>query len=978
MNRNLHHMKKFVQVLIGWVLMFCAGGAFAQHDVTGIVKEQGSGIGMPGVSVAVKGTSTGVITDGEGNFALNVAEGSVLVFSFIGYETLERTVTGGATRIEVELKESVQALDEVVIVGYGTTTKKEVTGAVATIKAKDFNGGVYTDAMGLIQGKVAGLSVTSPNGADPMAGYQITLRGINTLEGAQGPLVIIDGIIGADLKNVNFQDVESFDVLKDGSASAIYGTRGSNGVIIITTKAGKAGKPVLEYSAQISTQVNPRTFENLDAKEFEEAINQYAPGAASSSLFGSSTNWFEEVTRDLPVSYQQSLALSGGTDKLSHRTSFLHSINQGLLKNNEARRLMFKTNIQQKSFNDRLLLDLTITNNVRTSKPANYEIFRQAFIQNPTQPVYDDADPTKGGYSYVQALEYSNPVAMLNERIREGKTNDLVMGFRGTIKITDDLKWENFVSILKSDWEENSYKTRYYPNTPTGEAEISNGKNNSVLYESTVSYGTSVGDHNLQAVGGYSFQEVTDNSSYVGNGGFDTDVFTYNNIAAGSYFRAGQGDIGSYKDSYKIISLFGRMMYNYKEKYLASVSLRRDGSTKFGINNKWGLFPAVSVGWRVDQEKFLSDVAWLNNLKLRAGYGVTGNQSVQPYASLLLFEKIGNFYYDGQWIASYGPGQNPNPNLKWEEKHEFNFGADFAFFNNRVSGSLDYYLRRTVDLIWRFGVNKPPYVYDELLTNVGVISNRGVELTVNATLVKRDNFTWNSILTATHNKNFLDKLSNSEFNASTYDFGFIGGTIGVWTQRVQEGEELGSFYGPIYLGMDEDGNEIFKNANPIGQVDKDNWEKIGTANPIAFLGWSNNFAYKNVSLSLTFRGQIGGKVLNSYRLYYETWYGLGLRNVAHSTIGLPDKDKAVTYSSRYVEDASFLKLDNIAVGYNFNLNSNYISRLTAQIAAQNVFMITGYKGVDPEVNQHGLEPGIERLSYYPRTTSLTLGVTATF
>lgn len=976
MNCKLQRMKRNLQVLIA--LLLCTIGAYAQNPITGVVKDQATGQGMPGVSVFVKGTQTGIMTDAEGNYTLTVSEGSVLVFSFIGYENVEATITSSSTQVNIELKESVQSLDEVVVLGYGTTTKKEVTGAVATLKPKDFNGGVYTDAMGLIQGKVAGLNIASPDGADPQANFQITLRGINTLEGGQGPLVIIDGIIGADMRNINFQDVESFDVLKDGSAAAIYGTRGSNGVIIITTKSGKPGKPLVEYAAQVSVQVNPRTFENLNAKEFEDAINRYSPSAASSSLFGSSTNWFDEVTRDVPVSYQQSVALSGGTDKLSHRTSFLHSINQGLLKENEATRLMFKTNIQQKSFNDRLLLDLTVTNNVRTAKPANYEIFRQAFIQNPTQPVYDDSDPTKGGYSYAQALEYNNPVAMLNERTRHSKTEDLMMGFRGTIKITDDLKWENFISIVRSDWEENSYKTRYYPNTPSGEAEISNGKSNRVLYESTVSYGTSFGDHNLQAVGGYSWQEDIINTSYVGNGGFDTDVFTYNNIGAGAFFQLGQGDIGSYKESYKIISLFGRVQYNYKEKYLASVSLRRDGSSKFGINNKWGMFPALSVGWRLDQEQFLDNADWLNSLKLRVGYGVTGNQSVEPYASLLLLQKIGNFYYNGDWIASYGPGQNPNPNLKWEEKHEFNFGTDFSLFNNRISGSIDYYMRRSVNLIWRFGVNVPPYVADELLTNVGTISNRGVELTLNAQVMKRGNFTWNSIFTATHNKNFLDKLSNSEFAASTYEVGFIGGTIGINSQRIQEGEELGSFYGPIYLGLDEDGNEMFKNANPVGAVDKDKWEKIGTANPIAFLGWSNNFTYKNVSLSLTFRGQIGGKVLNSYRLYYETWYGLGLRNVAQSTIGLPDKDKAVVYSSRYVEDASFVKLDNLALGYNFNLESKYISRLTAQLAAQNVFLITGYKGVDPEVNQHGLEPGIERLSYYPRTTSITFGVTATF
>lgn len=971
-------MKKIVPALMAAMLvMLCSAQLVAQDvNVTGVVKDA-TGSGMPGVSVSVKGTSSGMITDIDGKYTLSVSEGSVLVFSFIGYETTEITV-GNSTTIDVTLKESVQSLDEVVILGYGSTTKKEVTGAVTSIKAKDFNPGAFNDPMGLVQGKVAGLTITKPNGADPMSGYQILLRGINTLSAGQGPLIIVDGVIGADLKNVNFQDVETFDVLKDGSAAAIYGTRGTNGVIIITTKSAKSGKPVLEYSAQVSTQVAPRTVRNLSAGEFEDAINRYAPDAADDVLFGSKTNWFKEVTNQAPVSYQQNLTLSGGTEKLSHRTSIMHSINNGLLKNNDARRLMFKTNIRQKAFDDRLQIDLTITNNLRTNKPANYEVFRQAFIQNPTQPVHDYSDPLRGGYSYVQALEYSNPVAMLNERTRDGKSNDLVIGLRTSLLITNGLKLENFVSTLKSDWEENSYKTRYYPNTPTGEAEISNGKSTNNLLETSLNYQTSFGDHNLQVVGGYSFQEYEDNASYIGNGGFDTDVFLYNNIAAGSYYQAGLGSIGSYKNSSKIISLFGRALYNYKEKYLASVSLRRDGSTKFGDNNKWGLFPAVSLGWRLDQEEFIKTVSWINNLKLRIGYGITGNQDFSPYQSEILFTKIGSFYYNGQWTSTYGPDQNANPDLRWEKKQELNIGTDFSVLNNRLSGSVEYYVRKTVDLLWEFQVNVPPYLVNRLFTNVGTISNRGVELTLNALLVKKDNFSWSSTLTAAHNKNFLDKISNAEFTQDSYEMGFIGGTIGVYSQRIKEGEELGTFYGPIFLGLDGAGNEKFKNSNPVGEVDKDDWEKIGTANPFATLGWSNMLTYKNWSLNVAFRAGIGGKVLNTYRLYYETWYGLGLKNIAHSQIGNPDKDKAVVYSSRYVEDASFLKLDNVSLGYNFNLDSRYISKLSMMASVQNVFWLTKYKGIDPEVNQGGLEPGIDALSYYPRTTSITFGINATF
>lgn len=975
MNCSLQRMKRFL--FTACVMTCCVFGAYAQNTITGIVKDA-SGQPMPGVSISVKGTQIGTMTDADGEYSITASAESVLVFSFIGYENVEVAVTDNGMQINVELKESTQSLDEVIVLGYGTTTKKEVTGAVTSIKSKDFNPGAFNDPMGLIQGKVAGLTITKPNGADPMAGYQILLRGINTLSAGQGPLIIVDGVIGADLKNVNFQDVETFDVLKDGSAAAIYGTRGTNGVIIITTKSAKGGKPVIEYSAQVSAQVAPRTFKNLSANQFEDAINRYAPDKANEVLFGSSTDWFKEVTNQAPVSYQQNIALSGGTDKLSHRTSIMHMVNQGLLKNNDARRLMFKTNIQQKAFDDRLQVDLTITNNLRTNRPANYEVFRQAFIQNPTQPVYDNSDPIRGGYSYVQALEYSNPVAMLNERTRDGKSNDLVAALRTSLVLTDGLKLENFVSTFRSDWEENSYKTRYYPNTPTGQAEISNGKSTNNLLETSLNYQTSFNDHNLQVVGGYSFQEYQENASYMGNGGFDTDVFLYNNIAAGSYFQAGLGSIDSYKNGSKIISLFGRAIYNYKEKYLASISLRRDGSTKFGANNKWGLFPAVSIGWRLDQEGFIDQVSWIDNLKLRAGYGVTGNQDFSPYQSGILFNKVGNFYYNGQWTSSYGPDQNANPNLRWEKKQELNIGADFTLFNSRLSGSVEYYVRKTVDLLWEFQVNVPPYLVNRLFTNVGTISNRGVELTLNALMVKKSDFSWVSTLTAAHNRNFLDKISNAEFNQKSYEMGFIGGTIGVYSQLIKEGEELGTFYGPVFLGLDESGNERFKNANPIGAVDKDDWEKIGTANPIATLGWSNSLTYKNWNLNIAFRAGIGGKVLNTYRLYYETWYGLGLKNVAYSQIGFADTNKPVTYSSRYVEDATFLKLDNLSLGYNFNLDSRHISRLSLIASAQNVFWLTKYKGIDPEVNQGGLQPGIDALSYYPRTTSVTLGLNATF
>lgn len=978
MKRNIYQTKRNLRTQLICVIMLLTITVSAQVAIKGVVKSQ-AGEGIPGVSVTVKGSNIGVIADADGNYTLSVPEGSTLIFSFIGYETVEQAFTG-ATTIDIILKESTTVLDEVVLIGYGTTTKKEVTGAVSSIKEKDFNTGSFNDPMGLVQGKVAGLTITKPNGADPMAGYQILLRGANTLTSGQSPLIIIDGVIGADLKNVNFQDVESFDVLKDGSAAAIYGTRGTNGVIIITTKAAKTGKGTFEYSAQVSTQVAPRGVQNLNAKEFKHAVETYRPDLASGSLFGSETDWFEEITRDAPISYQQNIALSGGTEKFSHRTSLTHSIGQGLLLGNESKRLLFKTNIQQKVLNDRLTLNFNLTNNIRNYNPANYDIFRQAFIQNPTQPVYDDSDPTTGGYSYKQGLEYYNPVAMIKERTRDGKTNDIVMNLRATLKIIDNLTWDNFISTQRSEWEENSYKSRYYPTTlGRGEAEIANGRNNNNQFESVFNYETSFGSHNMQAVAGYSFQEFEQNSSYIGNSKFDTDVFLYNNIGAGYAFYEGSGEIGSGKSSSTLIALFGRVAYNYNEKYLASASIRREGSSKFGDNNKWGWFPAVSVGWRLTEEDFFKDnVSWVNDLKLRVGYGVTGNQDFAPYQSLILLERVGSLFYNQEWINSYGPAQNPNPDLRWEKKKEFNFGIDFSVLRQRLKGSIEVYERKSEDLLWTFDVPVPPYLYKTLFTNVGTISNTGIEITLNSNLIDKRVFQWNSTLTASHNKNILEKISNNEFPRTSYPWATTSGILVTYTQRIQEGEALGTFYGPVWLGVDESGNDVFKNQNPIGQVSEDKWEDIGQANPFAIIGWSNDFTYKNWSLNVNFRAGIGGKVLNLYRLYYESWQRMGLTNIVHTQYENPEFMGGIVYSSKYVEDATFLKLDNVTLSYNFNLDSKYISRLNVFGSAQNVFWITGYKGIDPEVNLSGLEPGIDRASYYPRTTSITLGVNATF
>ncbi|MBU2554045.1 MAG: SusC/RagA family TonB-linked outer membrane protein [Bacteroidetes bacterium] len=945
--------------------------------VSGVVLDIATNETIPGVNVSVKGTQKGTVTDINGTYSLNAEEGATLVFSFIGYENMEMTVDKNL--INVNLTASVESLNEVVVIGYGTATKKEVTGSISTIKSDDFNQGTFTDPMGLIQGKVAGLSIIKPNGSDPQSRYQIMLRGTNTLTSGQEPLIIVDGIAGVDLKNISFEEVESFDVLKDGSAASIYGTRGSNGVIIITTKRAKAGDVKIELTSQLTAQVFPRGVDNLTSDEFRYAIQTYAPSKIE-SIYDYNTNWFKEVTRSMPISQTYNLAFSGGTENFSTRTMAFIDIAEGLQKNNQSNNYIFKTNMKQKALDGILMLDYNLNYSTRKYNPANYSIFYQAFIQNPTAPVYDEGNDYTGGYSALPGIDYYNPVAMLNEQTREGTTTEFGGNITAKIAITKSLNWVNLLSVQQSSWDELIYKTKYYPSAlgRGGEAEISNGKSSDVQYESTINYLTSLGDHNIQVLGGYAFQELIASNSYLINSGFDSDIYGPYNIGAGSALGEGLAEMGSYKGKSRLISFFGRVMYNYQERYLFAASLRREGSSRFGENNKWGWFPSISAGWRINKESFLRNTKWLNNLKLRIGYGVTGNQDIGNYRSLILLGRAGKFYYNGEWINTYQPISNPNPDLKWENKHEVNLGLDFSFLKNRIGGSVDLYYRASTDLLYTYNVPVPPYLYDEYFTNIGTISNKGIEITLNGVIFQKNSLQWTTIVTYSRNINKLEKFSNEEFTNKSYDIGWLGGAFPLNSQRIEEGKPLGTFYGPVWLGVDENGNDIFKNANPVGKVDPEDWEPIGNAYPLYMMGWSNSLSYKNWNLNFAIRASVGGKVLDTYRLYYENWKSIGTRNIMHTQLDNPEFTGNATYSSKYIEDASFISFDNLSIGYNFPVISKYISKLNAFITAQNIYTISGYKGMYPEVSLSGLTPGIESLSYYPRTTSISIGLNIAF
>lgn len=681
-----------------------APAAIAQSMVSGTVVD-GQNEPVIGASVMVKGTTSGVATGIDGDFSIAAKPSDVLKVSAVGYKTAEVKVEGTAP-IRITLEESSEVLDEVVVIGYGTSTKKELTGSVASMKKEELNPGTFPNAMGMLQGKVAGLQIVNPSGADPTAKYEILLRGTNTLAAGQGPLVIIDGVAGADIRNINPQDIESIDVLKDGSAAAIYGTRGTNGVIIVTTRRAREGRAEVTYEGQFTVGKVTRRAVPLTASEFNYVIDTYRP-ELSGSKYGADTDWFDEITRT-PISHKHTLSLSGGTEKFSHFTSLNYEKAEGVQRGNDFEKIAGRTNIRQSLLEGWVDVDVNLFITHRKYNPSNTSAFQQAFIHNPTEPVYDPSNSTSGGYYRIEAMEYYNPVAMINERTSTTVNDNFGGNARVTLNIkpVKGLKWDAFLALSRESNESKTYSTHYYPSIigTDGSAEISNYKNNDTQFETTLNYIRSFGPHSLQALLGYTYQKGTENSAGMSNVGFDFDDTETNDIGSGTGLLNGKAGLSSYKESHTYIGFFGRVLYNYDQRYLASVSLRRDGSSRFGKNHKWGWFPAVSLGWRISREAFLRDVEWLNELKIRGGYGVTGNQDFSNYKSLILMTTAGKFWYNGQWINTYQPASNPNPDLQWEKKKEFNIGLDAQLFNSRLNVTFDYYHRTTDNLLYNYTV----------------------------------------------------------------------------------------------------------------------------------------------------------------------------------------------------------------------------------------------------------------------------------
>ena len=990
-------MKRIMTILAAAAAsaVFSANVAAQSYEVKGVIEDS---LGpVIGATVLEQGTSNGTITDIDGAYTLKVSSADALVeISCIGYAT--QVFPASQVPAKLLIEEDSVLLEDVVVIGYGSQKKKEVTSSVASVKAEDFNAGVKTNPMGLLQGKVAGLNISRQTSDPTSTGFSVQIRGFSTLDKGAGtsPLYIVDGVPVSNIDNISPDEIASMDVLKDGSAAAIYGTRGTNGVIIITTKRGENFNDVpvthVEYAGYASASFRNGDLGMATPEEFIN-LSELSGGVITPTILKDEdgnpymTDWMSEITRGAAITQSHNVAITGASSKFNYRASVSYKDAEGIARNNERNEVIAKIAASQKALDGWLNLAYDISY-MKYRNDYFCGDFKMAAILNPTTPIYDPAN--ENGYYKPQGTGLSNPVENMNQK-ESYQTGNY---FRGSVKATLNvkpvagLKLNAFAAFEEGD--NNNYWANKTINTDLdGSGKAGRGNDNSMnkLFEITADYSRSFGKHNVAAVAGFSYQNFFYDGESIENKGFPTESMKYYQIGNGdaekTYLKA-----SSYRNSNTLIALFGRVNYNYADKYLVSASLRREGSSRFGKNNKWGLFPAVSLGWRVAGEEFMEEVSSVNDLKLRLGFGVTGNNLGSDLKSVALLSNGGTFWYNGAYVNTYTVSQNVNPDLKWEKKYEYNLGVDFALLDNRLSGSFDTYYRHTKDLLWDYEVPTPPYQYPTLLANAGVMDSYGVELSISAIPVKTDDFTWTTTPTLSYNHNVITRLSDPEkgFNYKQTTSGGVGenGIMNTNTQILIEGQSVGTFYGYKLLTI-KDG--VWYYQTPAGGVidsagaAEGYRQPLGNAQPWFTFGWDNSFRYKNLDATVFFRGVVGNKILNLTRWAY------GPRASAADNIFMKDVSKTNTvlsnkeqFSDYYLEDGSYVKLDNITVGYTFKLKEkSLIDHLRVYVTGQNLATLTAYSGQDPEVNTTSVwSAGIDYCDFYPTVATVLFGVNISF
>ncbi|WP_280744767.1 MULTISPECIES: TonB-dependent receptor [unclassified Parabacteroides] len=947
----------------------------ARVQIIGEVRDQ-NGEPIIGANIIQKGdNANGTITDIDGKFMLSLPENATLIVSYIGYITQEVQV-GRRTTLRITLEEDTKSLEEVVVVGYGKLSKRKVSGAISNVRQEDFNQGVSQSASDLLRGRVAGLVITSSSG-DITSEQTIRLRGTSSLTGSSAPFVVIDGIPGMSLDAVSPDDIESISVLKDASASAIYGSRSASGVILITTKKGMAGTISVDYQGYLSA-------DHISAKPNLLTADEWRAYAKEKNLditgldMGANTDWIDEITRT-GFSHNHNLSISGGLKSGSFRIAMNYMDRKGIMKDNYRERYNGLVSFNQRFFKDKLNLSMMAGLTQSDYSPTNSTNVQYAYNMLPTYPV-KNAD---GSYYAVNLFEMGNPVHNIKENLRENKANDNFLNLKADIEPISGLVGS--ISLFK---QRNSFDGAQYNSKKSPAGQETNGyayrkssTTDKELMELTATYTKEINNHQFDVLAGYSYEENEYRSHSAANRDFLSDMFTYNNIQLGEGLL--RSDIESYKRSDKLISFFGRANYSFGERFILSATVRRDGSSKFGKNNKWATFPSVSAAWRLSDESFMKNIDFLDDLKIRVGYGIVGNQSgIDPYQSIALYGSGGQYYDNGDWHTAYQYSQNNNPDLKWEQTSSFNPGIDFTLFNGRLGGSFDYYIKETKDLLYYYTVPVPPFLYNSMLANVGDMKNKGFEIELHGKPIETKDFEWNVSFNLAHNKNKVVRLSNEEYSTEKVYLGGVSGRgMGYITSCIlEEGQEIGTFYNYKHLGFDENGRIIIWDKNDDGELNSEDYTYIGHAQPDFTYGINNSFRYKNIDLSFFFRGVQGNDVLNSPKIQYTNPNWLpGINVFKEALTSKIHPADANIFSDYYLENGSFLRLENITLGYTFKLNpALMIKKLRVYATGQNLFVITKFSGMDPEVNMDGLAPGILDVHYIPRARTFTFGVNLSF
>jgi TonB-linked SusC/RagA family outer membrane protein len=971
----------FAKLLMSLCLTLASLTLFAQTYVSGVVSGP-DGLGIPGAAVLLQGTRTGVATDIDGKYSISVTGNNpVLEISCIGYVTQEIPVNRRSV-INVVLEEESTLLDETLVIGYAVGNKRSISGAVEKVTADKLNKGYVADAIEALAGNVPGLLITN-NGGNINGNPTVRLRGTSSLSGGNDPLVIIDGVFSnlSQLQNLSVEDLADLTVLKDASETAQYGSRGAAGVIVATTKKGEKGQFNVEYSGRFGISTIAREILPLNADQWRQLVDDICPGSGYD--MGYDTEWMKWVRNDHPYQNNHNISLTHGTENFNMRASVGANLQNSLIKETYNNNYNVNFSANQKALDGRLVFDLTLRASQRDQKNIGGNVMSGALTYNPTFPGHLNEETGKWDRD-PNSMMAGHPGEAFDQPTYTTGNNMQASG-KVTWNILDGLQLSAFGSYGRFLTAVKSY-TPTTISTSVGSATIRNIERTDMMGNIQLSYVKTFGKHEINALGLIEGQKVETFNSSMQASNFDTDKFGFNRIDAGAVVK--YGNVSSSATANQLLSYMARLNYMYDSRYVLTANFRADGSSKLGANNKWGFFPSASAAWIITNEKFMKGLRYLNSLKLRIGYGVTGNQdAISAYNSLQVMNPTGITNYNGIPTVTYAIGSNANPDLKWETKATFDVGLDFAFFKSRLSGTIDYYRSRTTDMLYTYQVPVPPFVYTSLLANMGEMTNNGIELALRGDIIRTRDWTLNVSANAAYQVNELVSLhgtyNGEELTTPKYIVlasGAAGGlTSNTGVTYMTEGKPVGIFRLPVHDGFDEDaqGHLHYKvkdlDGNGVDLSDEGDREEMGQAMPKVTANMTINLRWKDFDLATQLQGAFGHKIYNFTSMCLHDLSGFPMYNVLQEAI--KDNIYGLSHTSYYLENGDYVNIAYITLGYNLPASitrNSLIKGLRVALSCNNVATITGYTGLTPMINSASISGGVDARNVFPIMRTFTL------